>query len=112
MELPYKVTIGEKTFWHRMERDGVATIMTDNREIKLALCRLHSMFPDLVQLMYDGEDADYIRKGPDGEVVLGEDLKGTTTFYVSADCVRIKILPGRSDFALEAIQEEIDDGQD
>ena len=109
MNLPYKVSIGDKTFWHQMVSDGVATITTDNRELKLALCRLHSVFPDLVRLMYDGEDADYLRKDENGEVVLGEDLEGPTTFYVDPGCVRIKILPGKSDFALEVIQEEKDD---
>lgn len=96
MELSYKVSIGEKTFWHRLHKDGVATILTDDEKMKKALYGLHRKFPDAVQLMYDGDD------------LCAEDMEGTVTFFVDSESVELFIKLGMNDFGFRVYEKAPD----
>lgn len=104
-KLPYKVTIGEKTFWHQKLRDGVALITTDNDSIKRVLCLLNDRFPTVVQMMYDGPDADNYHRGPDGEIIPGVDMEGTTTFFINPDRLRVVVTIGTGELIFQVILE-------
>ena len=77
-----KITIGDKTFWHQMIKDGVATIVTADEKLKKTLYVMHQRFPDAVHLMYDGED------------LCAADFERTTTFILDAKNAELFIKPG------------------
>jgi len=91
-----KITIGDKTFWHQLLKDGVATIRTYDKKMKQALYSLHRRFPDAVQLMYDGDD------------LCAEDFDGTTTFYLDSQSVELFIKPGVDNIGFRVYESEPD----
>ena len=91
---PIKVTIGDKTFWHQMLSDGVATIITADEKLKKTLYGLHRRFPDAVRLMYDGED------------LCAEDFEGTTTFFLDARSVELFVKPGLDNIGFRVYEDD------
>ena len=102
-KLPYKVTIGKRTFWHQKLRDGVALITTDNDSIKRALCALNEKYPTVVQMMYDEPDADNYHRGSDGKIIPGVDMEGTTTFFVNPERLRVEASIGTGDIIFKVV---------
>ena len=69
-------------------------IITDDDLIKSALIDLNTYYHDVVDLAYDGEDAEYVVKGEDGEEYWGEDGDGVTVFFVHKGMLQFRIVPG------------------
>lgn len=98
--IPIKVTVGERTFWHQLLKDGVATITTSDDKLKKALYSVHRKWPDAVQLMYDGED------------LCAEDMEGTTMFFVDPANVELFIKPGLENVGFRVYEEDKGDSNE
>lgn len=89
-----KVEIRGHVFYTRPLNDDFDLIYTDDDLFKSALIDLNRLYDDVVDMAYDGDDAEYVIKGEDGQEYWGDDAEGICIFFIHKGMLQFRIQPG------------------
>ena len=101
-----RVDLNGHVFYSRHLNDEFTLLTTEDSLIKSAMLDLNEFYENVVDLAYDGEDAEYTYIGEDGEEYFGEDAQGVTLFFVHTGMLQFRICPDCGRIAFMVHQEK------
>lgn len=89
-----RVDMRGHVFFTRKLNDEYVLLATADDLMKSAMIELNKYYENVVDLAYDGEDAEYEYIDENGESFFGEDADGITLFFIRRDMLNFRFCPG------------------